>query len=247
MKEVILTGGTKGIGLSILDHLVKDSDYSIHVVSKDTDRIKCLQKTYEKVHFHKVDLSSKIEVSEFCQRIGKLNIYGIINNAGICQTAPIGTESISLFEKVLAINLSAPFLLIDLLIHQVQNNGRIINISSQLGLEGRANYGAYCASKFGIIGLTKCWAKELGFRGITVNAICPGWVDTEMSRIDLTRLAQEKSVSIEDFYDKISQPLELKRFTKPEEVANLAIFLLSDKAGGITGRDWLLTTIWNQE
>jgi len=95
--------------------------------------------------------------------------------------------------------------------------------------------------------MTKCWAKELGVRGITVNAICPGWVETEMSIKDVERLSQENGVSYEAFYDGICKPLELKRFTKPHEVAALVDFLLSEMGSGITGRDWLMNTIWNQE
>ncbi len=122
-----------------------------------------------------------------------------------------------------------------------------MNIASQLGKEGRAGYSAYCASKFALIGLTKVWAKELGSRAITVNAICPGWVNTEMSRKDLARIAKEKGISTKTYYKQICEPLELKRFTDPAEVANLAHFLLSGEGKGITGRDILLHTIWNQE
>lgn len=125
--------------------------------------------------------------------------------------------------------------------------GRIINISSQLGKSGRAGVGPYCAAKFGIIGLTKCWAKELGQREITVNALCPGWVYTEMTRIEIGQRAKEKGISHDQFLAEICQPLELKRLNTPDEIAGFVESLLSAKASGITGQDFLLQTISNQE
>ena len=94
--------------------------------------------------------------------------------------------------------------------------------------------------------MTKCWAKELGAEGITVNAVSPGWVDTEMSRIDMQRMAIEAGKTSEQYYKEICKPLELKRFNSTTEVANIVEFLLSEEASGVTGRDWLMQTIWNE-
>ncbi|EON11208.1 short-chain dehydrogenase/reductase SDR [Pandoraea sp. SD6-2] len=97
-----------------------------------------------------------------------------------------------------------------------------------------------------MIGMTKCWAKELGDQGVTVNAVCPGWVGTEMSMKDVARMAAKRGATVERFYRDICAPLELKRFNTPTEVANLVAFILSEEASGITGRDWLMHTVWNQ-
>jgi NAD(P)-dependent dehydrogenase (short-subunit alcohol dehydrogenase family) len=173
-------------------------------------------------------------------------LWGIVNNAGICKTFGMLDSGVDPLDDVLDTNLIGPYFLTKGLVPRLARPGRIVNIASQLGQEGRAGYSAYCASKFGLIGMTKCWAKELSTYGITVNAVCPGWVGTEMSFKDIERMASEEGVSTEQFYSDICRPLELKRFNTPGEVANLVSFLLSDEASGITGRDWLMQTIWNQ-
>ena len=94
--------------------------------------------------------------------------------------------------------------------------------------------------------MTKCWAKELDSEGITVSAVCLGWVDIEMSKIDMQRVADEQGVGVDQLYAEICLPLELKRFNLTEKLANLVSFILTDDASGITGRDWLMQTIWNQ-
>jgi NAD(P)-dependent dehydrogenase (short-subunit alcohol dehydrogenase family) len=124
----------------------------------------------------------------------------------------------------------------------------IINsLMSRAHPQERAEHSAYRTSKFGLIGMTKCWAKKLGPDGVTVNAVCPGWVGTEMSFKDIDRMAAAQNVSAKQFYKDTCAPLELKRFNTPGEVANLVAFLLSEEASGITGRDWLMQTVWNQE
>lgn len=192
-----------------------------------------------------LDLSDMEAIDAFV-RDWSAELWGLVNNAGICMTLPLESQESDPFEQVLAVNMRAPYYLTKGLLGHLSSPGRIVNIASQLGVEGRAGYSAYCASKFAIIGMTKCWAKELGTRGITVNAVCPGWVDTEMSRIDMARMARELDQTVEDHYAAICAPLELKRFNSTSEVASLVTFLLSEEASGITGRDWLMQTVWNQ-
>jgi NAD(P)-dependent dehydrogenase (short-subunit alcohol dehydrogenase family) len=234
-KRVIVTGGSSGIGKAISEVLLQDG-YRVHSVARTKSDVDSSSV---------VDLLDASAIKEFCQNWDK-PLYALINNAGICKTADLASEE-SVWNEVMRTNLSAVYHLTKGIVRHLVDNGRIVNISSQLGKEGRVGYGAYCASKFGVIGLTKCWAKELGKRGITVNAVCPGWVNTEMAQKDLERLANEAGISKDEYYKQICEPLELKRFTEPEEVANLASFLISDKASGITGRDMLMNTIWNQE
>ena len=228
-KVVIVTGGSRGIGIAIVKTL-QTKGYEVYAPSRA-----------------ELDLSIPQSIKKFCAG-WNTPIYGLVNNAGVCKTMRLDVLGESdPWTEVIATNLQGVYLLTKGLVGHIVDAGRIVNISSQLGKEGRAGYGAYSASKFGLIGLTKCWAKELGTKQITVNAVCPGWVDTEMSKIDMERLAQEQGKTTEEYYRQICEPLELKRFTTPEEVAHLVSFLVSEEASGITGRDMLMHTIWNQE
>jgi NAD(P)-dependent dehydrogenase (short-subunit alcohol dehydrogenase family) len=248
-KTVLVTGATRGIGLAIAKALGKRG-YSLVLAARDANAgqntAEQLKADGVQVRSYSLNLSSRQSVQEFCDSVD-FDLWGLVNNAGICSTKPIADAGdTDVLDETLQVNLIGPYLLTSLLLNRITRPGRIVNIASQLGLEGRAGYGAYCASKFGLIGLTKCWAKELGAQGITVNAVCPGWVSTDMSVKDVERLASESEADPEQYYADICAPLELKRFNTPQEVANLVCFLMSEEASGITGRDWLMQTIWNQ-
>ena len=131
------------------------------------------------------------------------------------------------FDAVIDINLKGTFNCIKHVSRQMlkQRGGRIINISSVSGVMGNAGQANYCASKAGIIGLTKAVARELGSRGITVNAIAPGFIDTEMT-----------AVLPDSVKEAMGEQIPLKRFGRTEDVADMASYLASDKAGYITGQ-----------
>jgi len=115
-------------------------------------------------------------------------------------------------------------------------NGRIINVSSVLGKFGVPGYSAYCATKHGMIGFTRALALEVVGRGITVNAICPGWVDTEMARFGIEESAANQGITPEEFKKQAVAAVPIGRFLDADEVAKLVLYLASDKAGGITGQ-----------
>lgn len=247
-KQVLITGASKGIGLEIAKVLIAEG-YSLilttsnELTTTELKKMEFVQNNNIKVY--PLNLAHKKDIDSFVENWGQ-KLWGIVNNAGICKTLGIKDEGDDPLDEVLNTNLIGPYNLTKKLLPFLTRPGRIVNITSQLGHEGRADYSAYCASKFGLIGMTKCWAKELGAERITVNAVSPGWVDTEMSRIDMNRMAEELGKSSEEYYKEICNPLELKRFNTTNEVANLVKFLLSEESSGITGRDWLMQTIWNE-
>lgn len=248
-KTVIVTGGTRGIGFAIAERVLKEG-YRVMIVGKQADTLNQAAAKLGPLgalSAHQVDLADKAALLAFCAAI-QTPIYALVNNAGICRVQRVDEPSpTDPWDEVISTNLFAPYWLTTALVDKLQSGGRIVNIASQLGTEGRRGYGAYCASKFGLIGLTKCWAKELGERAITVNAVCPGWVNTEMSVIDAERIAAEKGMGSAAYLQQITSPLELGRMSTPAEVAGLVSFLLSEDGAGISGRDWLMHTPWNQE
>ena len=168
---------------------------------------------------------SKEMIDGIVKKYGRLDI--LVNNAGITKDNLIMKMSEDDFDAVIATNLKGAFNCIKHVSRQMlkQRGGRIINISSVSGILGNVGQANYAASKAGVIGLTKTMARELGSRGITVNAIAPGFVDTEMTE-----------VLSEEIRENACKQIILGRFGKPEDIANAAVFLASDKADYITGQ-----------
>ena len=246
MRRILVTGGSRGIGKAIVKMALEDG-YEVHTCATDPEALEALQDECGSpdLHTHVLDLADPVAIGEFTSQFPE-PLYAIVNNAGIHATEYLHEDKPGTWERIIAINLTAPMLLVKGLVNKLQDHGRIVNISSQLGVEGRAGNGAYCASKHGLNGLTSTWAYELGPRGITCNSICPGWVATEMSVQDTKRIAKLKGMSYEAYYAQICAQLELKRFIAPEEVAGEVLFLLSERASGTTGRNRLMNVVWNE-
>jgi NAD(P)-dependent dehydrogenase (short-subunit alcohol dehydrogenase family) len=176
-------------------------------------------------------------VAATVRAFGRLDI--LVNNAGIAgPTAPVAEAACEDWERTLAVNLTGAFLCSKLAIPHLiaQNSGRIINITSVAGRIGYAMRSAYAASKWGLIGLTRSLALELGPHGVTVNAIAPGAVRGErIGNVVRDRAAALGRPAADIEREFFVEPTALKRMLGPEEIAATALFLASDEAGGITG------------
>lgn len=182
-----------------------------------------------KAEVYQCNVSDFEKCQEFIQDViktyGRLDI--LVNNAGITRDGLLMKMSEEDFDKVIETNLKGTFNTIRFASRQMlkQRSGRIINMSSVVGIAGNAGQANYASSKAGVIGLTKAVARELASRGITVNAIAPGFIETEMTAV-LSDAVKEASVA----------QIPLGRFGKPEDIATTAAFLASDDAGYITGQ-----------
>ncbi|MFJ7928946.1 3-hydroxybutyrate dehydrogenase [Peribacillus sp. NPDC096448] len=243
-KVAIITGSARGIGFEIGKIFAENG---AKVVLSDLD-----QNTVEKAALDlrnngleviglKADVTSEVDIIQLIKqakdKYGRIDIF--INNAGLQHVAPIEEFPTEKFELMIKIMLTAPFISIKnvLPIMKEQGFGRIINISSINGLIGFANKAAYNSAKHGVIGLTKVAALESASFGITVNALCPGYVDTPLVRGQLEDLAKTRQVPLESVLEEVIYPLvPQNRLLDVSEIADYAIFLASDKARGITGQ-----------
>lgn len=232
-KIAVVTGGSRGIGRQIA--LTMGSEGAIVIVNYNGSAAKAEEVVSEILAAGGQAEAVQCNVSEYAkaeelmkyviEKYKRIDI--LVNNAGITKDNLLMKMSEEEFDAVIATNLKGAFNCTKHVSRQMlkQRGGRIINISSVSGVIGNAGQANYCASKAGVIGLTKSVARELGSRGITVNAIAPGFIETEMT-----------DVLPEEVKKTMGEQIPLKHFGKTEDIADAAVFLASDKAGYITGQ-----------
>ena len=174
--------------------------------------------------------------SEATERLGPIDV--LVNNAGIASSAPFATMDDELWRQMLDVNLTGTYFCMRAVVPGMfaRRRGRVINIASIAGRTGFAYTAAYCAAKHGVLGLTRAVALEAASRGVTINAICPGWVDTDMTLGSIARIVEKTGRSAADAREALERMSPQNRLITPEEVAALALFLASPDAHGINGQ-----------
>ena len=233
-KVVVITGGSRGIGRSVALKFAENKNRII-IVHYDPDEVEAnntlnaLAQRGVDAESHKIDVSSFETVASFFKAIlSKYNKIDIlVNNAGITKDALLMRMTENDWDSVIAVNLKSVFNCTHAVVRSMikQRSGRIVNIASVAGQVGNAGQANYAASKAGIMGFTKTVAKEVAPRGITVNAVAPGFIDTEMT-----------AVLSEEVREGFMRLIPLGKVGKPEDVAEATYWLCSDAAGYITGQ-----------
>ncbi|MGG1658313.1 3-hydroxybutyrate dehydrogenase [Brevibacillus sp. NRS-1366] len=243
-QVALVTGAASGIGLEIARTFAEEgAKVMILDLNRDTAHAAAtrLQNEGHEVVSFGCDVTNEEQVKESVEQavkiFGRLDI--LVNNAGLQYVSPIEDFPTAKFEQMISIMLTAPFVAIKhaFPIMKQQGHGRILNMASINGLIGFAGKAAYNSAKHGVIGLTKVTALEGAAHGITVNAICPGYVDTPLVQNQLADLAKTRNVPLEKVMEEVIYPLvPQKRLLNVQEVADYAVFLASKKAQGVTGQ-----------
>ena len=243
MRVSLVTGGGRGIGRAIARTLA-GPDTLVAVAGRTPSQLESTALEIERLGGRalaiEMDVTADASVAAGVRRLaaaaGHLDV--LVNNAGVGGGEPIAGSDIERWRRTIDTNLTGMYLVTREAVPLLGAGSRIVNMSSVLGRFGVAGYTAYCASKHGVIGLTRALALELAPREITVNALCPGWVATEMAEAGMRQGAEATAQTFEQFRAQALAAVPINRMIQPEEVAELVRFLTSSVASAITGQTY---------
>ena len=228
-RTILISGGSRGIGRACALHLAQTEGAHLVLLGRDAT---ALQATAEatraaggEARTFQADVTDRTRLKAIAQQLGPLD--GLIAAAGISGMTPVDGDSDAFFDEILATNLTGPWNTVRAFLPNLGPGGRIVLVASVLGRFGVPGYGAYCAAKHGLRGLAKALALELIERGIVVNAVAPGWVDTDMAQTGIRQIAAATGQTEARFRAKAEAAVPVKRFFQPEEIAQGIAWLLN--------------------
>ena len=239
MHTVAVTGASRGIGRAVALKFLRQG-WTVWAIARSLDALESLRDEVPSgtVHALPCDMADTAAVSRLGEKLAGEEMTVLVNNAGIAISAPLYKTTDEDWQRTMAINATAPFILSRALIPPMvkRGGGRVINIGSTASLKGFRYTSAYCASKHALLGLTRALAIELATKNVTVNAVCPGWTDTEMLTASVERISKATGRSENDARAELSKLVPTGRPTQPDDVAELVWFLSSSaSATNITG------------
>jgi 3-hydroxybutyrate dehydrogenase len=252
-KTALVTGSTSGIGLGVALSLARQGVNILLNGFGDLEGPKSqLEALGVRVAYHGADMSKPAEIEAMMAYVtaefGGCDI--LVNNAGIQHVAPVDDFPPERWDAIIAINLSSAFHTTRLALPGMKARGwgRIMNLASVHGLVASAQKSAYVAAKHGLVGFTKAVALETATTGVTVNAICPGWVLTPLVQKQVDARATAEGVSNEEAKRMLlAEKQPSLQFTTPEQLGELAVFLCSDAANNVRGQAWSLDGGWTAQ
>jgi NAD(P)-dependent dehydrogenase (short-subunit alcohol dehydrogenase family) len=237
-KTVVVTGASRGIGRAVALAFAREG-YSVWALARSAEALQSLRSEGgERIRPHAVDVADEAALLAASKAILADGVPRVlVNNAGITVSAPLNKTRTEDLARVMAVNVTAPFILCRELMPAMAQagGGRVINIGSMAAVRGAKYTSAYCASKHALMGLTRALAAEYAKKNVTVNAVNPGWVETDMFTGATSAISKSTGRSEEQAREALASMNAMGRIIQPEEVAALCVFLASEAAGGITG------------
>jgi 3-hydroxybutyrate dehydrogenase len=241
-RKVLVTGGSRGIGLGVAEGFLKSgADVTILASGNETTEVasKLSEKYGRSVAGLVCDITDRDAVASSVGGLERIDV--LVNNAGLELITPIdaeGSEVEKTFRRIIDINVMGTYYVTREALPRMHDGGRIILTSSMWGKSAVAEFSAYCTSKHANIGFMRSLAHELAPRGISVNAVCPGWVRTVASMRSLHAMAERENRSEDDVLAEIVDAQAIGGLMEPEDMAATYLFLASDAADNITGQAW---------
>ena len=240
--HAVVTGGSRGIGAAIARALARRGA-AVTSFARDGEtldaQVKALHRGGATAQGITCDVSNERSVEDaFARAVDALGPVGVlVNGAGVAESAPFSETTRTAWDRMIGVNLTGTFLCTAAVVPVMLDRGwgRIINIASTAGLRGYKTMTAYCASKHGVVGFTRALALETARHGVTVNAICPGYTDTDMAERAVSNLVAALGKSPDDARAMLIRSIPRGQLTTPEEVASAVAWLCSPDAGAVTG------------
>jgi NAD(P)-dependent dehydrogenase (short-subunit alcohol dehydrogenase family) len=227
-RSILITGGSRGIGQACALHLARAEAAHLVLLGRDAkalaDSAKAVRATGGTADVYVANVTERTRLAQVAKDLGHLD--GLVAAAGISGMTPVDGASDAFFDEILATDLAGPWNTVRAFLPKMASGGRIVLVSSVLGRFGVPGYGAYCGAKHGLIGLAKALALELIDRGIVVNAVAPGWVDTDMAKTGIRQIAAATGQTEAEFRAQAEAAVPVKRFFQPEEIAHGIAWLL---------------------
>ncbi len=236
--HAVVTGGGSGIGAAVAGSLL-EAGASVTLMGRDLQRLQAqveAQSPLGAVDCCSVDVGDEASVQAAFAAQAKVDI--LVNNAGQAETAPLAKTSLALWQRMLNVNLTGSFLCSREVLPGMSERGfgRIINVASTAGLTGYAYVAAYCAAKHGVVGMSRALAQEVAKKGITVNAVCPGYTETDIVERAVATIVAKTGRSAEQARAELAASNPQGRLVQPQEVADAVLWLARPDSAAINGQ-----------
>lgn len=232
-KRVLVTGGGSGVGAALALGFAR-AGAEVVISGRRMEALQATAARHPSIRCVAADVSDEASVKAMFTEAGPCDV--VIANAGAADSAPLGRTTVEQWNAMLAVNLTGTFLTFREGLAQMPGWGRLIAVASTAGLKGYAYVAPYAAAKHGVVGLCRSLALEVAKKPVTVNALCPGFLDTEMTDRSVANIVQKTGMSADDARASLAETNPQKRLIQPEEVVSAALWLCGPGSEGINGQ-----------